>query len=235
MRNIMSIILVFMLCIVAVGVTLAGLNEAEPTMLSDLLPPKVIIDAGHGGMDGGAVGIDGIIEKDINLKIALKLKDLLTLGGFDVVMTREKDIALFDDGIEGIKNQKTSDMYNRMKSIENNPDAIFLSIHQNKFPQSKYSGAQMFYSTNSPYSEQIAQVLQKQWRVMLQPENKREIKPATNELFLLYNSKIPAVMVECGFLSNLDEAYRLTDDEYQNKMAYIIYTSLLEFMDNIND
>ncbi len=192
--------------------------------------PRIIIDAGHGGMDGGAVGYNNIVEKDINLAIAEDLRDLFVISGFDVVMTRDSDCSIHDDGIIGTKNQKTSDMRNRLKIIDQNKDAIFLSIHQNKFTDPKYSGAQMFYSPNLPESEKLAAVMQRHFREMLQPENTREHKQSGRELFLLYKAQTPAVLVECGFLSNPQEAMNLIDPEYQKKVAFVIYSSVMEFL-----
>lgn len=233
-KNATTIFVLCLLCITTVMLTVFRINETKTVMLGSSIRPKIIIDAGHGGMDGGAVGYDEIVEKNINLSIAMKLKDLLVLSGFDVVMVREQDEAIFDKGVEGVKNQKTSDMYNRLKIIKDNPDAIFVSIHQNKFPESKYSGAQMFYSPNSPHSETLAQIMQTRFKTMLQPENNREIKRADSDLFLLYQATIPAMIIECGFLSNPEEALKLSSDQYQNDMTYTILTGLLEFIETMN-
>ena len=206
------------------------IHRTCPVMLTAGNRPRIIIDAGHGGMDGGAVGYNNIVEKDINLAIAEDLRDLFVISGFDVVMTRDNDCSIHDDGITGVKNQKTSDMRNRLKIMEQNRDAIFLSIHQNKFTDPKYSGAQMFYSPNLPESEELAAIMQRHFREMLQPENTRERKRSGRELFLLYKAQTPAVLVECGFLSNPQEATNLIDPEYQEKVAFVIYSSVMEFL-----
>lgn len=192
----------------------------------------VIIDPGHGGEDGGAVAPDGTVEKDINLSIALKLKELFDKNGVKAVMTRDEDISICDDGLDTLKLRKKSDMKNRLTMFDSSPNNIAISIHQNKFPQSKYSGAQIFYSANNPLSSKLAQCIRKSVVEKLQPENNRECKPADKNIYLLYNCKKPAVIVECGFLSNSDELALLKNDEYQNKLAATIYDGFVDYRDN---
>ena len=175
-------------------------NNATPFV------PTLIIDAGHGGIDGGAVGVDGSLEKEINLSIAKKLASMAKVYGYNVIMTRKKDISIHDDDVTGIRNQKVSDIHNRLKISEDNPGALFISIHQNKFSQSQYWGTQVFYGQNNPESKKIAEIIKNSISDSLQPENTREIKPAQKNLYILYNSGNPAIMVECGFLSNREEA-----------------------------
>ncbi|WP_052446655.1 N-acetylmuramoyl-L-alanine amidase [Candidatus Soleaferrea massiliensis] len=194
----------------------------------DGVHPKVVIDAGHGGYDGGA-SVGDIIEKNINLSVALKLRDILVINGFEVVMTRPTDDALDNMPDAAIRERKTTDMYKRMDIIKANPDAIFVSIHQNKFTDSAVTGAQVFYSPTMPESEELAGLIQNSF-VNLQPDNKRVPKKAENNLYLLYNSPVPAVIVECGFLSNPTEAANLCDETYQTKIALVITNSLLQFL-----
>lgn len=191
--------------------------------------PTIVLDAGHGGEDGGAVSKSGLQEKDVNLAITHYLKEMLTATGFDVVMTRDADISINDDNLATIKERKVSDLHNRLKIINSYEDCIFLSIHQNQFSDSKYSGAQMFYSTNNPASKELAESLKQSVVTMLQPENNREIKPAGKSIYLLWNSKRPSVIVECGFLSNEQESLLLADDTYQRKMAFSIYCGFLNY------
>ena len=193
--------------------------------------PLVIIDAGHGGFDGGAEGLGGIVEKDVNLPIALKLRDLLRAEGFRVIMTRESDVSTCDEGLGSISEKKTSDIMNRYEILKENPDAIYIGIHQNKFPESSSFGAQMFYGPRSEQSEILAGILQQNFRELLQPENKREPKKAENNIFLLYHAPIPAVLIECGFVSNPGDAAKLVDESYQNKLAYVISGSLLQYIE----
>ena len=195
---------------------------------------KIVLDAGHGGEDGGAVGQDGIVEKDINLKIALKLKDLLQAAGYDVVMTREEDEAIYDDSAETLREKKRSDLNNRVKIIEKNSDSktIFVSIHQNKFPNPKYFGTQIFYSKNDDKSQKLAVSIKESVVGFLQSQNTREIKPANKKIFLLNKAQIPAVVVECGFLSNEEEARKLSSSSYQSKMAFSIYCGIINYFIN---
>lgn len=190
--------------------------------------PKVIIDPGHGGFDGGAVAFDGTNEKDINLKIAKKLETVLRFYGFSTVMTRTSDIAINDSG-EKIRSQKKSDMYNRLQFMEKNRDAVFISIHLNKYTTSAASGAQTFYSDNFPESKTLADEIQKSIAVLLEPYNKRVIKKGTSDAFLLYNAKTPAVIVECGFLSNRRDLEQLKSDDFQRKMAFAIANGVINF------
>jgi len=187
--------------------------------------PVVIIDAGHGGIDGGASSSDKIIEKDINLAIALKLKRLFQMSNCEVILTRETDKMLNDDGV---KKRKASDLSNRVKIANKYPDAIFISIHMNTYPKEKYKGMQIFFSANNLDSANLAELLKKNNKSYLQPENNREIKRG-KDIFVLENIKTIGILVECGFLSNHEEAHMLTKDDYQNKLAKIIFASVVEF------
>lgn len=190
----------------------------------------VIIDAGHGGEDGGAVSRSGIVEKNINLSIAQSLKSLLEEADYKVIMTRDEDISIHDEGESSTRAKKRSDLNNRLKIINENPTAIFVSIHQNSivnYIDSK--GAQIFYSGNNEQSEILAQCIQDSFKSSLQPDNKREIKKAGNNLFILYNANNPAVMAECGFLSNAQEAEKLNDPEYQKQAAKAIFDGIEQY------
>lgn len=193
----------------------------------------VIIDAGHGGFDGGAVASDGTVEKDINLLISHKLKDMLQLQGFNVIMTRYGDSATDNTEDQNISSRKTSDLRNRLKLMNSLPDAIYVSIHLNKFNQSTAAGLQVFYSPNIEYSKYLAEYIQASTKSMLQPENDRVIKQGTKSTYLLYNAKIPAVIVECGFLSNTKELELLKDSSYQSKLAFCIYCGIVDYYNKI--
>ena len=192
--------------------------------------PRIAIDAGHGGMDGGCVSVNGVAEKGINLDIALTERELMTIMGYDVKMTREDDRSIYDEGIEGLAKQKESDLKNRA-AVFNSCGGIAVSIHQNQFTDSRFSGAQMFYSRRNSEGERLASSLQKQFVALLQPDNERETKPVDDELFLLDNTEHPAVMVECGLLSNPDEAAKLESPEYRRQVAFTIMTGLLDYGD----
>lgn len=191
--------------------------------------PVIVLDAGHGGIDGGCSSADGVPEKGINLNIVLCLKDLFEINGYDVELTRSEDRSIHDDGIEGIANQKSSDMDNRLEIFNKYPNAICISVHQNQFTDPKYSGAQMFYADTNSESKYLAQKMQDKIVEFTQPENDREIKLCGKELFLCYYSKNPTVMAECGFLSNPEEAEKLKDENYQKQIAFSIFAAVNEY------
>ena len=190
-------------------------------------PGTVVVDAGHGGEDGGASDSSGRPEKDFNLAIAKDLQQLLTVSGYRVVMTRTTDTSL-SDPLRTIRERKVSDIHNRMKIIESQEGCIFVSIHQNQFGQSQYHGTQVFYSNNDAGSKEFAEAVQSRVVSLLQKDNTRAVKPATSSIYLLWHAKVPAVLIECGFLSNPAEAEQLSRDDYQHKMAFAIYCGLLD-------
>jgi N-acetylmuramoyl-L-alanine amidase len=178
----------------------------------------ILIDPGHGGIDGGAESQNGIIEKDINLKIGLKVKSELKKQKYKVVMTREEDKGLY--GNEGkIRKKKIEDLNNRCKIKKDSKCNMFISIHLNMFPESQYYGAQVWYSKN-PESEKLAKITQEILKQDLDSSNKRQEKPALDSYKVLRsNDSMPSILVECGFLSNPEEAQKLNTDEYQYKIA----------------
>ncbi|MCL2107586.1 MAG: N-acetylmuramoyl-L-alanine amidase [Oscillospiraceae bacterium] len=193
---------------------------------------KVLIDAGHGGEDGGAVGVEGLVEKDINLPVALKLESFMRALGFQTEMTRREDKAIYDGGAETLREKKVSDIRNRFAMMEKlGPNGLFLSIHQNKFGE-RNRGTQVFYSKNDPRSRILAERIQSGVVGMLQPDNQRQVKPSGTEIYLLYHAEIPAVLVECGFISNYEEAMQLKRDEYQNQMAFAIACGVIDYTAN---
>jgi N-acetylmuramoyl-L-alanine amidase len=192
--------------------------------------PTIVLDAGHGGEDGGAASKSGLQEKDINLAVTLNLKNMLISSGFTVVTTRNTDISIGDKSLGTIRERKASDIHNRLKIMEEQDNCIFISIHQNHFSDSKYDGSQIFYSKNNEQSKLLADTIQTQIVHLLQPQNKRKIKPADNTIFLLSHAKVPAIIVECGFLSNDAEAKKLSEPLYQRQMAFSIYSGLLDYL-----
>lgn len=195
----------------------------------------VILDAGHGGFDGGAVAHDGTVEKEINLKIALKLKEFLKLGGYEVIMTRDGDVSTDDVETDKIAARKKSDLKNRLKLMKDYPDAVFVSIHLNKFTTSAAAGSQVFYSAGREESKKLGEDIQKSIVRLLQPENSRVNKQATSSTYILYNATLPAVLVECGFLSNTAELKRLKTEEYQNKMAFSIFCGIMDYHKSVGE
>ena len=188
--------------------------------------PTIVIDAGHGGEDGGAVSDSGVLEKDINLSIANDTSALFYMLGFDVTQTRTTDIAL-DNGEDTIRKRKVSDMKKRLEIFNYLEENTVISIHQNKFSESKYHGTQIFYSPNNPKSKQLADSIKYSVKGLLQPDNERECKKADSGIYLLKNTNNPAVIVECGFISNGEECKNLLDSQYQKQMAYSITAGFL--------
>ena len=191
--------------------------------------PMIVIDAGHGGEDGGAE-VDGVLEKDINLSIAGKLSEILRLCGCRVTEIRDEDISVYDSDAQTLREKKVSDLKRRVKIANENDNNILVSIHQNKFDNSAYSGAQLFYSSNHNDSQVLAESIRSAITSLLQKDNTRELKPAGSDIYLLDHAEVPAVIVECGFLSNQQERSKLMDDDYQNEMAYAVAMGVLEYI-----
>lgn len=189
----------------------------------------ILLDPGHGGFDGGATAANGTPEKEFNLQIALKLRDLLELYGFHVVMTRTQDVGTEDPAAGSIREKKVTDIRNRMSMLNEQNDRILISIHQNYFTDASCSGTQVFYSPNDPQSKPIAQAIQAKICGDLQRENTRMIKAAGNDIYLMHHAQRPAVLVECGFISNPAETALLCDDDYQKKLAFCIANALFEY------
>lgn len=188
---------------------------------------SIIIDAGHGGVDGGAVGFSGTFEKEINLEIALKVEALLNFLGYNVIMTRRTDISIHDDTATTIRQMKASDLKNRLKMTKENPNAIYISIHQNKFSDPSQNGMCFYYSKNNENSKILADKLYENMLKYLQPDNRRKVKAAESNLYILHNSLIPTVLIECGFISNQKEEALLKDDDYQNQISQLIAMSVI--------
>ena len=207
-------------------------KATSPASATPVLQSRIIIDPGHGGFDGGAGAADGTLEKDVNLEISLKLRDILKVSGFDAVMTRTDDTGTEDDSNESISVRKRSDLKNRLKLMSDNGDAIYVSIHLNKFTTSAASGTQVFYTPNFDSARLLGECIQKSVVENLQPENRRVIKRGTDSTYLLKNAKIPAVIVECGFLSNNRDLENLKDPAYQSKLALCIAAGIMEYYKN---
>lgn len=226
-----TLMLIFSL--LATGVIYVWHKESAVTASLNGKPSfTVIIDAGHGGIDGGTQSANGDLEKDINLQIALILRDILNSFGIKTVMTRETDVSIHNNGVTGIRNQKISDINNRLNIIESTPDAIFVSIHQNYFTQEKYSGSQVFYSGNNPESEKLALAIRNSILMNHQRDNTREIKKSGKEIYLLNNTSVPAIMLECGFLSNKREAELLKSENYQQQIAFFTALGIIDYINS---
>ena len=232
-KSIIAIITAFLIILSAMLYLtfMANFSAAEASSMP-ITQKTVIVDAGHGGDDGGAIGIDGTVEKDINLDIALKLEKILKFCGFNVIMTRTQDVMTCDDGLDSLRKRKISDIHNRFELMRKNPDAIFISVHQNKFEDSSQHGTQVFYSGNDERSKELAEAIQTSVTLTLQRKNDRVVKKSGSGIYLLYHAKIPAVLVECGFISNSDEVKKLKDESYRMKLAILIADGLLKYLSN---
>lgn len=188
----------------------------------------VVLDAGHGGADPGKIGINGVLEKDVNLKITLLVKEYLEAQDVQVVMTRETEAGLYD---ADATNKKVQDMKRRIEIIEETSPDLTVSIHQNSYPEEYVNGAQVFYYTGSAEGQRIAELLQRSLVDRLDPENHRQVK-ANDSYYLLKKTSSPIVIVECGFLSNSAEAAKLSEESYQEKVAWAIHMGILQYLNS---
>ncbi len=205
-------------------------NAAQTS--GDTEPPQIIIDPGHGGEDGGAA-VDDVLEKDLNLQISECLFDIYSLFGIRSQMTRAEDIMLYDyfDDLEDYRGKKkTYDLRSRLRIAEESGAVLYVGIHMNKFPQQQYKGLQVYYSPNTDESERAASITQSYAKKYLDPTNNREIKKATQAIYILNRIKIPAMLIECGFLSNDEERAFLQTPEYRLKLAATIFASTGEYL-----
>ncbi|MBQ7039195.1 MAG: N-acetylmuramoyl-L-alanine amidase CwlD [Clostridia bacterium] len=189
----------------------------------------IVIDAGHGGLDGGAVSESGIVEKDINLKIANYLKNYLEQGGAKIVMTRDDDSSLHSDENATVKNKKRQDLLKRREIANKSGADMMISLHLNKFEIEKYKGAQAFYETNFAESKKLATSIQKSLKDNLDKSNTRMEMKIDSSKLQFKELSVPSVLIECGFLSNPDEALLLSTEEYQKKVAFAVYMGILSF------
>lgn len=234
-RFFLSFALVFIFSMLAILSRITFFDTALNVSSDNRAYNTIIIDAGHGSPDGGTSANDGTLEKDINLQIAHKLNNILQSMGYQTVMTRSDDNSIHDDSANTIRQKKVSDLKNRLDIINNTDNAIFVSIHQNHYSDPDYSGAQVFYSKNNPHSKELAESIRYPIISYLQTDNSREIKKSGSEIYLLNNAQIPAVMVECGFLSNSSETEKLKDNDYQQRLSFSIAVGIADFIKETED
>ena len=220
------------LCVLAFFLGTFRLPTPYSGAAAEVKTPKyttVIIDAGHGGEDGGTSSASGIVEKDVNLSIAKMLCEMLKASGINAVMTREDDRLLYDRNVDYQGKKKKLDHAARLNIMQKSENAIFVSIHMNSYTDSKYSGLQVWYSQNFSDSIVLAERVQSNNKMLLQPDNNRKIKAATSAIFLLDKATCPAVLVECGFLSNPTEAAKFATEGYRQKVALTLFLSMMDF------
>lgn len=225
---------VLLTAVVLLVCSIALIDSRLEAVLSDNIHSSgstytVVIDAGHGGFDSGKVGIDGTLEKDINLSIAKKLEKLLKAADIEVIMTRTEDTGLYDDSSS---NKKRQDMAERASLMNEAGADCIVSIHQNSYPEESISGAQVFYYTASDSGKTLASLIQQELVSDIDPSNHR-VEKANDSYYLLKNASAPIVIVECGFLSNGEESKKLVDETYQQKLAWSIHMGILQFLNGV--
>lgn len=221
-------------CLTIGGLLLAVIwGSRAITVISENMPVErqhcIILDAGHGGEDGGATSCTGKLESSFNLEISLRLNDLLHLLGYDTAMIRTSDVSIYTKG-ETIAQKKVSDLKERVRIANETENALLLSIHQNTYPESRYSGAQVFYADTAG-SQQLAKELQSGFAATVNQGSNRKSKKADG-IYLMEHISCTGILVECGFLSNPEEEARLRSMEYQKKICCVIASSVSTYLSN---
>lgn len=217
-------VLIFLILVLSIAIfSLDGSSDQLAQASMNDKKGLVVVDAGHGGEDPGAVSnYSGIAEKDLNLRIALLVKDQLEQAGYEVIMTRQEDVLNYEPGTKEILEKRRQDLTKRRQIIDSSGADIVVSIHLNKFDQTQYYGAQVFFPPQSPESERLAKCIQAQIKAVADPTNTRSALVKKEKIVILKNLKVPTALVECGFLSNADEEAKLRTLEYQEKLAQAI-------------
>ena len=222
-------IFVLSIFVFALGIAfISDKKESVPTVTLPVSGKTIVIDAGHGKPDEGAESSRGTTEAETNLKIALKLQNLLEQSGCSVILTRSDENAIYDIDSKTLRQKKISDIHNRVKIGNESSADIFVSIHLNKIPQQQYDGWQTFYNANNAEGQKLAVSIQNNLNDAIQKENNRVAKSIEN-IYIVKHVEIPITIVECGFLSNPDEEKLLLEDEYQNRLAWGIYNGIIDY------
>ena len=220
---------IFLLLVISICVIMQFKEpETKETVALPVSNKVIVVDAGHGEPDGGAVSSNGISEAEINLKIALKLQNLLEQSGATVILTRSDENGIYDLYKETLKQKKVSDIKNRVKIGNSSSADIFVSIHLNKIPQQQYSGWQTFFKKDCENGKKLATAIQENLKQAVQKENDR-VPMKIDNVYIVKNVEIPLTIVECGFLSNTEEEKQLQDDNYQNRLAWGIYNGIIDY------
>ncbi|MBR2589847.1 MAG: N-acetylmuramoyl-L-alanine amidase [Clostridia bacterium] len=239
MKKSVFICLVSFLCIVLVSIILFGIcfvvpiykNTESKQIVSAL--PTIVIDCGHGGPDGGAVGADGTCEKDINLALGFALREILIQNGYQVVMTREKDAFICDDHSASLREQNVSDIHNRLKIAKSVPNSLFISIHMNNFSDTRYWGSQLFYGPKNKQSITMSEAIQKRLVTTVQKGNDRPLKQMDSSVYIIYNAPMPALLLECGFMSNTAELNRFKNTQYRCSFAFSVFLGINDYIKGV--
>lgn len=229
--KILSVVMIFIFAYIITGYNVNNTKNQLKTIETVALPVNnkvIVIDAGHGVPDEGAQSSNGTTEAESNLKIALKVQNLLEQSGATVILTRSDENAIYDLDSKTLKQKKISDIHNRVKIGNESSADIFVSIHLNKIPQQQYWGWQTFYKQESPEGQKLATSIQNSLNESIQKENKR-VPMKIENVYIIKHVEIPTTIVECGFLSNPEEEQLLLNNEYQDKLAWGIYTGIMDY------
>ena len=224
------ILISFMFC--TLGISLSSMKVEEASLNGDESRPVIVIDAGHGGEDGGACTYGEVAEKELNLLIAQDLRDMLRFCGIDVIMTRDEDILLYDKNSDYQGKKKSQDLAKRLEIASSTENAILISIHMNAFPETKYKGLQVYFSPHTESSYTLANSIQNNTRIKLMPDNNRKVKKADSRIYLLDRFKGTGVLIECGFLSNPEEYEKLCTEKYRSQLAVVLMSSINDYVKN---
>ncbi len=233
--KILSVVMIFIFAYIITGYNVNNTKNQSKTIETVALPVNnkvIVIDAGHGVPDEGAQSSNGTTEAESNLKIALKVQNLLEQSGATVILTRSDENAIYDLDSKTLKQKKISDIHNRVKIGNESSADIFVSIHLNKIPQQQYWGWQTFYKQESPEGQKLATSIQNSLNESIQKENKR-VPMKIENVYIIKHVEIPTTIVECGFLSNPEEEQLLLNNEYQDKLAWGIYTGIMDYFYNM--
>ena len=234
-KRIQIMLSAILVSVLVFGVQISLKEKEELTVETTSTPTSnktIVVDAGHGTPDEGAESKSGTTEAEINLKIALKVQNLLEQTGCTVILTRSDENAIYDLDSKTLKQKKVSDIKNRVKIGNQSSADIFVSIHLNKIPQQQYYGWQCFFNSKNDNSKILAEQLQENLNDSMQKENKR-VAMKLNTVYIMKNVEIPISIVECGFLSNPEEEKQLQEDEYQNRLAWGIYNGITDYFYNL--
>ena len=208
-----------------------GSGLKHTAVSSNISGKLILLDAGHGGEDGGTVGANGINEKVLNLEMSNALEVYLKFAGFEVVQTRTEDVLLYDKSADFKGRKKMLDLAERLRIAKELSPDLFISIHMNSFPDAKYSGLTVYYSPNDERSRVAAELMRASVIENIQPNNHRELKSAGSNIYLLNRLDTPSVLVECGFLSNSAECELLCTKEYLHKLSFVLFSSVSSFFE----
>lgn len=224
--------MIFGLCVMFISST-THYTEAVNASRLPIRNKVIMIDPGHGGIDPGAVGRTGVLEDEINLKIAFKLRRLIEQFGGVGLMIREDDSGLYSEGKSRIRDMKNEDLRERHRIINESGADILISIHLNFFPQSQYYGAQCFYNKGDEEGKKLAELIQAELVDVIKNNNTRKAK-SIDSVYILKNNKMPSVLIECGFLSNHKEERLLQNENYQEKLAWAIFMGIMKYFEGKN-